>query len=98
VENPYEFAELLLDDPRSWDRRSVIAAIDSLQTRRVTLPQPVTVLLLYWTVAPGENAEVLFKQDIYDRDAPVLAGLNSELKFHPSVFSWADETDSGSDR
>jgi murein L,D-transpeptidase YcbB/YkuD len=93
VENPFEFAELLLDDPRNWSRRSIIAAIDSLQTRRVTLPRPVTVLLLYWTVAPGEQGEALFKQDIYDRDAAVLAGLNSEPSFYAPVFTWADDPD-----
>ena len=89
VENPYQFAELLLDDRNTWSRQAIMQAIDSEQTRKVTLPRPVTVLLLYWTVAPDDNGDVLFKQDIYDRDAAVLAGLNSEFSFHTPAFSWA---------
>ena len=61
------------------------------QTRKVTLPRPVEVLLLYWTAAPDENGGVIFKQDIYDRDAAILAGLTSELSFRRPVFSWADD-------
>jgi len=90
VENPYEFAELLLDDARNWNRQAIMQAIDSQQTRKVTLPRPVTVLLLYWTVAPDGNGDVIFKQDIYDRDTAVLAGLNSEFSFRQSVLSWTD--------
>ena len=90
VENPYQFAELLLDDRNTWNRQAIMQAIDSEQTRKVTLPRPVTVLLLYWTVAPDDNGDVIFKQDIYGRDAGILAGLNSELSFNQQVFSWAD--------
>ena len=90
VENPYQFAELLLDDPNTWNRRTITQAIDSQQTRKVTLPRPVTVLLLYWTVAPDDSGDVIFKQDIYGRDAGILAGLNSELSLNQQVFSWAD--------
>ena len=90
VENPYQFAELLLDDPNTWNRRAITQAIDSELTRKVTLPRPVTVLLLYWTVAPDDSGDVIFKQDIYGRDAGILAGLNSELSLNQQVFSWAD--------
>ena len=90
VENPYQFAELLLDDPHTWNRQAIMQAIDSERTRKVTLPRPVTVLLLYWTVAPDDNGDVIFKQDIYGRDAGILTGLNSELSFNQQVFSWAD--------
>ncbi|MEJ2577192.1 MAG: L,D-transpeptidase family protein [Gammaproteobacteria bacterium] len=88
VEHPYRFAELLLDDPQRWNRSAIVQAIDSRQTRTVNLPRPVTVLLLYWTVAPGEADEVVFKPDIYHRDAPVLAALDADVEFRP-VFTWA---------
>ena len=54
------------------------------------MPRPVTVLLLYWTVAPDDSGDVIVKQDIYGRDAGILAGLNSELSLNQQVFSWAD--------
>jgi murein L,D-transpeptidase YcbB/YkuD len=88
VEHPYRFAELLLDDPQRWNRSAIVQAIDSRQTRTVNLPRPVTVLLLYWTVAPGEADEVVFKPDIYHRDAPVLAALDADVEFRPA-FTWA---------
>jgi len=93
IEHPFRFAELLLDDPAHWNRDAVIKAIESGETREVSLPRPVTVILLYWTVASEANGDVTFKQDIYERDAAVLAGLNSALGSHQPVFSWAGSAD-----
>lgn len=75
VERPYEFAELLLDDREKWSEGQVVAAVDSLETRSVSLPKPVTVILLYWTVNVDKSGQVFFKKDIYKRDQAVLAGL-----------------------
>jgi len=93
IEHPVRFAELLLDDPARWNRDAIIRAIESGETRNVSLPRPVTVILLYWTVASDSNGDVTFKQDIYERDAAVLAGLNSALGSHQPVFSWAGSAD-----
>lgn len=56
-------------------------AVDSRNTQTIYLPQPVPVLLLYWTVAVDEPGYVSFKHDVYERDPPVLAALNGEFKF-----------------
>ncbi len=93
IENPFQFAELLLDDPQTWNLAAIRRAIDARETQTVSLPRPVTVILLYWTVAAGDDGEVIFKQDIYDRDAAVLAGLNSEFSFHTPAFSWVGRSD-----
>lgn len=89
IEHPFQLAELLLDDPNTWNQNTIRQAIDSAQTRKVSLPRPVTVILLYWTVASDGYGDVTFKQDLYDRDGAVLAGLNSEFSFHTPAFSWA---------
>jgi murein L,D-transpeptidase YcbB/YkuD len=81
IENPYDFAELLMDDSRQWSREDIQKVIDTRETRSVTLPQPITVLLLYWTVAFDEDGTAVFKQDIYDRDAPILSGLQQPFRF-----------------
>jgi murein L,D-transpeptidase YcbB/YkuD len=47
----------------------------------VNLPSPVTVILLYWTVHADADGRVVFKKDIYDRDAPILAGLERPFQF-----------------
>ena len=46
-----------------------------------SLSEPLTVLLLYWTAEVGAGGHVIFRQDIYDRDAGVLAALNSGFSF-----------------
>jgi len=94
IENPYQFAELLLDNTQHWDRKAIMTAIESAETRKVSLPRPVTVILLYWTVEADDNGDVVFKQDIYDRDASILAGLNSPFSFRQQpIFSQVDKAD-----
>lgn len=81
IDKPFEFAELLLDDPQQWGQEAIRKVIDSKQTRSVSLPQPITVLLLYWTVNFDADGHVIFKQDIYDRDAAVVSGLQQPFRF-----------------
>ena len=81
VKNPYRLAELLLQDENNWSREKIEAAIDSVKQQRVSLSEPVPVLILYWTVNIGADGTVYFKDDIYQRDAKVLTGLDGEYKF-----------------
>jgi murein L,D-transpeptidase YcbB/YkuD len=81
VKNPYRLAELLLQDDKNWSHEKIEAAIDTLKQQRVSLSEPVPVLLLYWTVNIGADGTVYFKDDIYGRDAKVLAGLDGEFEF-----------------
>jgi murein L,D-transpeptidase YcbB/YkuD len=81
VRNPFRLAELLLQDQDNWDRAQIDAAVDSLKQQRVSLTEPVPVLLLYWTVNVDAEGTVYFKEDIYERDAKVLAGLDGGFSF-----------------
>lgn len=81
VERPYSLAELLLDNSEKWSREAIVREIETAETRTVFLPQPVTVMLLYWTADIDDEGRVVFKKDIYDRDPPILAGLRSEFSF-----------------
>ncbi|WP_108470343.1 L,D-transpeptidase family protein [Rhodanobacter thiooxydans] len=83
VERPRELAELLLDDPARWDRAGIDRAIDTLKTQTVMLREPVTLLLAYWTVDLREDGRVGFRPDVYQRDPPLLAGLE-----RPRVSPW----------
>jgi murein L,D-transpeptidase YcbB/YkuD len=47
----------------------------------VSLPEPVTVLLLYWTVGIDDEGEPVFKKDIYQRDPSVVAALAERFQF-----------------
>ena len=81
IEHPYEFAALLLNDDVKWNQQKIVKAIDSRETMSVSLPRPVTVLLLYWTVGIDAKGDPVFKQDIYQRDPAVVAGLGQRFQF-----------------
>jgi len=81
VNNPYRLAELLLQDKDNWNREKIAAAVDTVKQQRVSLSEPVPVLLLYWTVNVGADGTVYFRDDIYQRDAKVLAGLDGRFEF-----------------
>ncbi|MFC1773187.1 murein L,D-transpeptidase [Pseudomonadota bacterium] len=83
VQHPFEFAELLLDDP-AWTRERLLEVVESRKTTRINLKKPITVLLLYWTVDTSADANVVFKPDIYDRDPMIIKALNSPFRFRDS--------------
>ena len=81
VERPFELAELLLDDPERWDRQGIQQVLDSRRTQRVNLKEPLPVLILYWTAEADAEGRVHFRNDVYDRDEPVLDALEGEFRF-----------------
>jgi murein L,D-transpeptidase YcbB/YkuD len=80
VQHPFELAELLLDDPQ-WTQARLKELVTSKQTTRINLKQPVAVVLMYWTVSSSDDGGLVFKPDVYARDAAVLAGLNQPFSF-----------------
>ncbi len=79
VENPFDLAEELLG-PEEWDQEKIQATLDSLETTTVYLPEPLPVLLLYWTAEIGPNNDVRFYTDVYERDARIAAALAERFK------------------
>ncbi|MBS0376654.1 MAG: L,D-transpeptidase family protein [Proteobacteria bacterium] len=86
VERPLELAERLLADPAHWDAAAIRAAVEAGTTRTVRLARPVPVLLIYWTaeVDPADG-RVIFKRDVYRRDARLLRALDGEFRFGTRV-------------
>ena len=76
LQNPLEFAEVLL----GWSRDDVQKAVDGRKTRTVNLPQRIPVFLLYLT-AVAEEEEVMFRDDVYSRDAAVLRALEEPYPY-----------------
>jgi murein L,D-transpeptidase YcbB/YkuD len=81
IQNPLHFAELLLADKPGWSRAKVNTVVKSREPTHVNLARPLTVMLLYWTAEVDSENRVIFKQDIYDRDSAVLAGLKNRFAF-----------------
>ena len=79
VEKDIELAEILLDDPDTWNRESILTLLDTQKTQRVNLPKAKPIMLLYLTIAFDKNNNFIFKKDVYNRDRQVLEGLNEEF-------------------
>ena len=79
VDQPFDLAERLLADKPGWDRGKIDEVVASGKTTRVHLEQPMPVLLLYWTAWADPGEPVQFRRDIYERDGPIRAALNSEF-------------------
>jgi murein L,D-transpeptidase YcbB/YkuD len=80
VQNPFELAELLLDD-QGWDRARIDQVVASRKTTRVNLKEPMPVLLLYWTAEVEHDGAVHFRKDVYNRDAAIITGLDEPFRF-----------------
>ena len=81
IEKPYDLAELLLAGNTGWDRDRLLQTVDTRRTKAVNLAEPVTIIMLYWTVAVDEDGTVNFSRDIYGRDQPIISGLNDSFRF-----------------
>jgi L,D-transpeptidase YcbB len=85
IERPLELVELLLADPEKWNAEAIRAAVDTGTTRTVTLTRKVPVLLIYWTADADAEGRVVFKRDVYGRDARLLRALNGRFRFGTRV-------------
>jgi len=81
VENPFVFAELMLNNSAKWNPDSIQALLDSEKPQNVFLDEPLTVMLLYGTVGITDTELVRFYNDIYERDGRVLDSLNADFEF-----------------
>ena len=77
VQNAFELAELVLNDPAQWNQETMAAVVATKKMQTVNLAKPVPVLILYWTAQPRPDGQVLFRNDVYDRDPATLAALDS---------------------
>ncbi|MFQ3789346.1 L,D-transpeptidase family protein [Halomonas sp. A29] len=77
VENIRELGQLLFDDTRS--DQDVERRIDSGETQNVRLTHRMPVIIHYWTVNPGDDGELSFRPDIYERDDALLRELDRPL-------------------
>ena len=68
IQKPLELAEYLLRGDQTWTREKIMAAIEKRVEQTVRLPAPISVHLLYWTVAANEDGSLSFYKDIYGRD------------------------------
>lgn len=81
VQQPYDLAERLFNDPQRWNRAAIDAAVAAGETRTFKLGTPVPVLLAYWTVDLHDGTRPAFKADIYGLDGTLLKALDQPLRW-----------------
>lgn len=81
LDDVYGLAQLLL----GWDRAMIDAAIAAGATKTVFLEKPLPVMILYWTTQTDADGRVLFFEDLYSRDAAVIAALAAPFKPSPRL-------------
>lgn len=79
VEDPLALAELVLG-AAGWDRVALESAIATGATRRIELPTPVPVLMVYLTAVADSDGTTRFYRDVYGRDGSLLAALKGPVR------------------
>ena len=75
TQDPLALSAWLLEDTPGWDAARIDAAIATGKETRVNLKAPVPVHILYFTTEVDAGG-VRYLDDVYERDAKVLEGLN----------------------
>ncbi len=83
VEDPFTLAEMLFDDPDTWNMAAFQEILDSRQARTIHLEKPTPVFLMYLTAEPDMAGEVRFFEDIYGRDQTLLEALDAKPSYPP---------------
>lgn len=78
TENPLDLSAWLLAETPNWTRERIDTVVATGKETRVNLQTSVLVHILYFTVENEGEFGVRYLDDIYDRDAKVLAGLKSK--------------------
>jgi murein L,D-transpeptidase YcbB/YkuD len=75
VEQPFDLAERLLAAIPGWSRGKVDSIVAAAAPQTVVLPEPVPVHIQYWTAWIDDEGRMQFRNDIYNRDARLIAQL-----------------------
>nr|WP_246333147.1 L,D-transpeptidase family protein [Sphingomicrobium lutaoense] len=76
TENILKLATTLLGmDGGEWDTQKTVDTLNSGETVQANFVNPVPVYIVYFSVAATTDGKLIQYDDIYDRDAPVIAAL-----------------------
>jgi murein L,D-transpeptidase YcbB/YkuD len=78
IEHPLKLAEWLLDD-ENYPESVLQSIVDSRKTQRISLAQPIPVIITYLTASLDLDGNPLFFRDIYNFDAKVLQALDGPV-------------------
>lgn len=76
IQNPDQFAKILLDD-KEWDDEKIQEAMNQDNEKVVELDREIPVVILYMTFWADKNGKANFRSDVYKRDQALLKALRS---------------------
>lgn len=78
LERPLELARWLLALDQNPEADELEAWVDSGATRTVYIKNPVPTYLVYFTAFANDNGDVVFRRDVYGRDAVLIEALRAQ--------------------
>jgi L,D-transpeptidase YcbB len=85
VERPVDLAAFLLQSDPKWTREAILTALATQETKRVDLPKPLPVHIVYWTAWVEEDGILNFRDDVYGHDAALAEALEKQEPFLPDL-------------
>jgi len=76
--------ELLINltgQPDVWNMEKINEVLASGKTTTVHLPEPIDILILYWTAGADRHDNIYFDFDIYERDPAVLKEIDTPWEY-----------------
>ena len=80
VERARELVEVLLRNESETRRLEAIRLLEGDETRDFHLARPMPILMIYRTVGLGTDGELVFRPDIYQRDAALARALDEATR------------------
>lgn len=77
TQDPITLSEWLLNETPEWTREKIDATLTLGRETRANLSEKVPVHILYFTAVSEPGGHINYLDDIYQRDAAVLAGLRA---------------------
>ncbi|MBM3544667.1 MAG: hypothetical protein FJX44_09220 [Alphaproteobacteria bacterium] len=76
VQNPEQFAFLLLNHDQGWTKGHVASAINGRDDNHIVLQNKIPVHIVYFTVRVNEDGSLSTFRDLYRHDARIIGALN----------------------
>ncbi len=75
VENPFEFAKVLISNSEYWTNEKFDYYSNRSQTKTVKLDKPIPIHITYMTAWADEQGVINFRPDIYKQDSQIANNL-----------------------
>ena len=76
VENAMQLVKRLLRDTPEWSEAAIDKTVRNGKTVNARLGSSIPILIAYWTVDAVTPTQLVFKDDVYDRDPMMIKAFN----------------------